>query len=666
MRCHCHDHGCHSEEHENDERKERIRSIVFLIAGAVFLLIAFLLNYFDSSPFKEMEWGFFANTDFYSSFTFVSFILYTIDYLALSYTLVTKMIEEIRERNYINEFTLMLVATIGAFAICEFPEAVLVVLFSIIGELLEDYATERSSRSIKNLVNSMPLYAHLVQEDGTIAEKTPSEIQIGSLLEIRPGEKLAIDGVVVHGKSAMDLSSINGESLPRDIKEGERVYSGSINLSSAIRIKTTKAYADSTLAKIMELVESEQEKKAKSEKFITRFSKFYTPAVVLVAVIVFLTGFGLSGFVWQGANGGEEWLYRALSILLVSCPCALVISVPISFFSGIGTASRLGILIKGSLPLENLSKSTSFFFDKTGTLTNGNFVLKNKVSKEFLAIAASLESKSTHPLGKAIVEAYKGQKKPVENFLNIPGNGIKGDIDNETYLIGTRKFLLSEGVKDFAEEDTPYKVLYLGKKDGNMLSSFIVVDQVKEDAKEAISCLKEQKVKKTVMLSGDDEKIARAVKDEIGLDDYRGELLPEQKLEHIKKTMEKETVAYVGDGINDSPSLLASNVGIAMGALGSDAAIEASDIVVMDDNLRKVAEGRRLARRTMLNVIVGVAFAIGVKVLIMILVALGYCGDFAMILGTFSDTGIMAVCVLHAMSIMLYRPKYIPSPKKSK
>lgn len=665
MDYHCHDHDHCKNNTERDEKKERVQSIAFLVGGALLLLVAFLLSHFDASSFKEMAWENFSNPAFYTSLTFFSFLIYTIDYLVLSYTLVSKMIEEIRERNYINEFTLMLVATIGAFAICEFPEAILVVLFGILGELLEDFATEKSTRSIKGLINDMPLYAHLVKDD-TILDCDPKEIPIGSVLEIRPGEKVAIDGVVLQGQSSMDLSSLNGESLPRDVKEGEAVYSGSINLSSAIRIQTTKAYSDSTLSKIMALVESEQEKKAKSEKFITRFSKFYTPVVVLVSIIVFLVGYGLAGFNWQGENGGEEWLYRSLSILLVSCPCALVISVPISFFSGIGVASRFGILIKGSLPLENLSKSKVFFFDKTGTLTNGNFVLKNKVSESFLTIAASLESKSTHPLGKAIVKASDTPVLPVENFLNVPGNGIMGDIEGKTYLIGNRKFLLANGVAYFAEEKTPYKVLYLGEKNGPLLSSFIVVDQVKKYAKDAISYLKEQKVKRTMMLSGDDENIARAVKDEIGLDDCHGELLPEQKLNHIKKTMQKETVAYVGDGINDSPSLLASSVGIAMGALGSDAAIEASDIVVMDDDLRKVAEGRRLARRTMLNVIVGVSFAIGVKVLVMILVALGFCGDFAMVLGTFSDTGIMAICVLHAMSLMLYRPKYIPAPKKAK
>ena len=669
MSCHCHgthDSTCPKENTECKESRERKRNFLFLGIGVLLLLAAFLLSYFDPSPFKEMSWSHFKNPDFFSSLTFGSFVLYSFDYLILSYTLITKMVEEIREKNYINEFTLMLVATIGAFAICEFPEAVLVVLFSIVGEMLEDYATEKSSQSIKKLVNDMPLYAHVLQEDGTFQDKNPETLPVGSILEIRPGEKIAVDGILAKGKTTLDLSSINGESLPKEAEEGDKLFSGSINLSSSILMRTEKTYQNSTLSKIMELVENEQGKKAKSEKFITRFSKFYTPLVVLVALIVFLVGYGLSGFVWKGTNGGEEWLYRALSILLISCPCALVISVPISFFAGIGRASRFGVLIKGSLPMENLARSNSFFFDKTGTLTEGNFVLENKVEEEYLAIAASLENKSTHPLGKAIVNAYKGKMKDVEDFLNVPGFGIQGKIQGETYLIGNKKYLLANGVEDFPEEDTPYKVLYLAQKDGKRLAYFIVTDQIKPDAKEAIADLKAERVNATVMLSGDDERIAKAVQEKIGLDAYRGNLLPEEKLDCLKEAMKTGKVAFIGDGINDSPSLLASDVGIAMGALGSDAAIEASDIVVMDDSLKKVAEGRRLAKRTMLNVIVGVSFAILVKMLIMILVALGYCGDFAMILGTFSDTGIMAICVLHSMSLMLYREKYIDSKNKKK
>ena len=654
------------EDDESTERKERILHFVFLGVGLALLVIALVLNKVDSSAFSELEWDSFSNPSFFSSLSFYSFLFYTVDYAFLSYILIKNMVEEIKEKNYINEFTLMFLATVGAYAIGEFLEAVLVILFNIVGETLEDYATEKSKKSIQGLVNDIPLFAHVVKEDGSIVDENPEHVPVGTLLEIRPGEKVSIDGVLVQGHSSLDMSSINGESLPKDVKEGDMVYSGSINLSSVLILKTRKRYWDSTLSRILSLVENEQEKKAKSEKFITRFSKIYTPIVVLIALFVFLLGYGLSGFVWEGTKGGEVWLYRSLSILLISCPCALVISVPISFFAGIGVASKLGILIKGSLPLENLSKAQVFFFDKTGTLTKGDFVLQNKVEERNLQIAASLESKSTHPLAKAITSAYQGDLLPVVDFRNVPGGGIEGTIDNRPYLLGSKAFLLHNEVQDFPETDTPYKVLYLAEEGKEKIQDFIVADEIKEGAKEAIKGLREQKVEKTIMLSGDDRRIAHAVQEEIGLDGYKAELLPDEKLKELKSYMPQKKVAFVGDGINDSPSLLASDVGISMGGLGSDAAIEASDVVIMDDSLTKLAEGRRLSRRTMINVIVGVLFAILVKVLVMILVALGYGGNFAMILGTLSDTGIMALCVLHSMSLLLYKTKYIPHPKRNK
>ena len=652
------------EDDESTERKEKILHFVFLGVGLALLILALVLNKVDDPRYQEIEWSLFSDPAFLSSLSFPAFLIYTIDYAFLSFILIKNMIREIWEGNYINEFTLMFLATLGAYTIGEFLESILVVLFNIVGEMLEDYATERSKKSIQGLVNDIPLHAHVVTKDGSIVEKNPEEVEVGSLLEVRPGEKVSIDGIVVSGRSSLDMSSINGESLPREIQEGEKIYSGSVNLSSVLSIRTEKPYQDSTLSRILTLVQQEQEKKAKSEKFITRFSKVYTPIVVLIALFVFLLGYGLSGFVWEGASGGQAWLYRSLSILLISCPCALVISVPISFFAGIGVASRIGVLIKGSLPLENIARANTIFFDKTGTLTRGNFVLKNEVEPSILAIAASLEAKSTHPLGKAITDAYDGRTLPVQDFQNVPGGGIRGTIEGETYVLGSKAFLLQNGVQDYEEAKTPYKVLALAKEGGEKIQDFIVADEIKEGAKEALQDLKKEKVEKTFMLSGDDDRIAQAVAKEVGLDGYRAGLLPDEKLQALKEEMKRKKVGFVGDGINDSPSLLASDVGISMGGLGSDAAIEASDIVIMDDNLRKVAEGRRLARRTMLNVIVGVSFAIFVKVLIMVLVALGYGGSYAMILGTLSDTGVMALCVLHSMSLLLYRTKYIPQPKK--
>lgn len=674
---HHHDH-CHDEEHEEIEREEKEeeeegegkKSIILLIIGIVALIIGFTLTKLDP-VYGEIEWSLFSDSAFFGSYAFIAFIFYTVGYLILFSNLLMETIESWKDGTIFNESLLMLVATVGAYAIGEYPEALFVVIFNIIGEMLEDYATDKSKQSIKKLVNGMPLYAHVVHEDGHIEEEDPSHVEIGTLIEVRPGEKIALDGIIEKGHASLDLSSINGESLPTDYGEGSQVYSGAIVLDSSVVIRTTKLFKDSTLSKIMDLVESEQSKKAKSEKFITRFAKVYTPIVMTIALLVFIIGYGVSGFVWEGANGGQEWLYKALSILLVSCPCALVISVPVAFFAGIGQASKFGVLIKGSLPLENLAKSTTFTFDKTGTLTKGNFALKNTPDEESLKIAASLESKSTHPLGKAICDAYKGELYPVEDFKNYPGLGISGIINGETYYIGTKKLLLDNKVLDFEEENTLYKALYLGKENSPLLASFIVADEIKETSIQAIDALKKEGSLHNIMLSGDDSNIAKEVGKEVGVDEAIGNLLPEEKLSKVKEYSAKEKVCYVGDGINDSPSLLAASAGVAMGALGSDAAIESSDIVVMDDDLRKVAEAKRLSKKTMIKVYGSIILSLGIKVLIMILVSIGVFGPYAMIIASLGDTGVMVIAILYVMTLMFYKPRYLgsntkPSPKPIK
>jgi Cd2+/Zn2+-exporting ATPase len=656
----CADENCchiNPEEEEKEERKEKIRNIVLLIWGSVCLITAFILQKVDAK-YIDISWSLFSDVNFYSSLSFIAFLLYTVGYLPLFLTIGKEALEEIKEGNFFNENTLMLVATAGAYAINEHPESLFVVLFSIVGETLEDYATSKSKRSIKKLVNNMPLYAHYIDSDGKVIEKEPEELQIGDRIEIRPGEKVSVDGRILSGKSSMDLSSINGESLPKDVTEGDYIYSGSINLSSLLVMEVGKEFKDSTLSKIMELVENQEEKKAKAEKFITRFAKIYTPVVLIIAINVFLFGFGFSN--WSWVNGGRDWLYKALSILLISCPCALVIAVPITFFAGIGSASKYGILIKGSIALENLSKTTTIMFDKTGTLTKGKFALINKPDKEAHHIAASLESKSTHPLAKVITESYKGDLYQVEDLENNPGYGIKGVINNETYLIGNKAFLEKNNVTEIKEEETPFKVLYLAKQNGPFIASFIVADEIKEEAIEAISSLKKEGYQKTVMLSGDDKRIAEDVALKIHLDEAQGQLLPDEKLEVVKQAANASSmVAYVGDGINDSPSILAANAGIAMGGLGSDAAIEASDIVIMDDNLKKVAEAKHLAKKTMTTAKVVIFTSIALKLLFMILVVTGLLGKFAMIVSGLSDTGVMIICVLIALSMSFYKPKYL-------
>lgn len=640
-----------------EKNTELLSDIAFLVAGTIFLIAGLVLNKLDPT-YSSITWDYFKESAFFSSRSFVAFVLYTVGYLILFVKLIISFISEFKEGNHINEFLLMIIATLGAYGINEYPEALLVVLFGILGELLENYANSQSKKSIKKLVNNMPLLAHVVQEDGSIKDLDPSLVEVGQSMEIRPGEKLSIDGIIETGSGSMDLSSINGESLPKEVHQGDKVYSGSINLDTLLVIKTSKLYKDSTLTKIMNLVESEQSRKSSSEKFITRFSKFYTPLVIFIAFLVFIIGYGLNGFVWAGDNGGEEWLYKSLSILLVSCPCALLVSVPLAFFAGIGSASRFGVLIKGSNSLETIAKAKEFVFDKTGTLTKGEPILENQVDKEALKIAASLESKTSHPLGKAIVKANKEGVYPVEDFKNLIGYGISGRINNEEYLIGKKDLLIQNGIKDIEEPSTPYKVLYLAKKNDKQLAYFIVSDEIKDTSKEALKDLKEEGVAENIMLSGDDKSIAQEVGSKVGCDASYGDLLPDEKLKKVKEYSKKGILCYVGDGINDSPAILAANVGVAMGALGSDAAIEASDIVILNDDLRKVAEAKRLAKKTMRVVYEGIALALGLKILVMILVTTGVLGNYAMIVSSLADTGVMAICTLYAMQMLLYKRKY--------
>jgi Cd2+/Zn2+-exporting ATPase len=640
-----------------EKNTELLSDIAFLVAGTIFLIAGLVLNKLDPT-YSSITWDYFKESAFFSSRSFVAFVLYTVGYLILFVKLIISFISEFKEGNHINEFLLMIIATLGAYGINEYPEALLVVLFGILGELLENYANSQSKKSIKKLVNNMPLLAHVVQEDGSIKDLDPSLVEVGQSMEIRPGEKLSIDGIIETGSGSMDLSSINGESLPKEVHQGDKVYSGSINLDTLLVIKTSKLYKDSTLTKIMNLVESEQSRKSSSEKFITRFSKFYTPLVIFIAFLVFIIGYGLNGFVWAGDNGGEEWLYKSLSILLVSCPCALLVSVPLAFFAGIGSASRFGVLIKGSNSLETIAKAKEFVFDKTGTLTKGEPILENQVDKEALKIAASLESKTSHPLGKAIVKANKEGVYPVEDFKNLIGYGISGRINNEEYLIGKKDLLIQNGIKDIEEPSTPYKVLYLAKKNDKQLAYFIVSDEIKETSKEALKDLKEEGVAENIMLSGDDKSIAQEVGNKVGCDASYGDLLPDEKLKKVQEYSKKGILCYVGDGINDSPAILAANVGVAMGALGSDAAIEASDIVILNDDLRKVAEAKRLAKKTMRVVYEGIALALGLKILVMILVTTGVLGNYAMIVSSLADTGVMAICTLYAMQMLLYKRKY--------
>ena len=476
-------HGSCSHHHHHHHNHEKWLNIALFVFGSLTLLVGFILQKLDTSIYQDILWSHFSDSQFYTSYSFIAFVLYTLGYLPLLVKTSISSYHEMKEGSFFNEFLLMIIATLGAFAINQYKESLFVILFSIIGELLENYATDKSKASIQKLVNSMPLYAHYVTDDHQVIEKQPEELKVGDLIEIRPGEKVPVDGIIENGSSTFDLSSLTGESLPLDKNAGDEIFSGSINLSSLITLRVKKEYKNSTLSKIMQLIQEEEGKKAKAERFISRFASIYTPLVILISLTVFLVGFGLSN--WDFANGGKDWLYKALSLLLISCPCSLVIAVPITFFAGIGSASRLGILIKGSISLEQLSKAKTFIFDKTGTLTKGKFALIYNGDPEYLKIAASLESKSSHPLSKAIVDHYQGPLYVVSLFENISGKGIKGVIKSKTYFIGSASFLKDQNIAVVPSE-TPFKELFLGCKEDGFLASFIVRDEVKEEAKEAM------------------------------------------------------------------------------------------------------------------------------------------------------------------------------------
>lgn len=657
MSCSCHDKENCSDAEEKEERNERLKNILLLIWGGLCLITGFIFQLVDTR-YAHISWDLFTDTTFYSSLSFFAFVFYTLGYLPLFFNALKETIEEWKEGHIFNENLLMLIATFGAFIINEHPESLFVILFAIIGEMLEDYATSKSKKSIVSLINSMPLYAHLLKDE-KIIDTEPEKLSINDLIEIRPGEKIPVDGIVKKGFTSLDVSSLTGESLPKDVHENDLVYSGSINISSAIILEVRKEFKDSTLTKILNLVEDEQSKKTKTEKFITRFASYYTPVVMVLAIMVFLFGFGFSS--WSWSQGGREWLYKALSFLLISCPCSLVIAVPITFFASIGKASKLGMLIKGSSPLEKLAEVDTFIFDKTGTLTKGRFSLINAVDEDILQLAASLESKSSHPLATAVINANKKPLYQVESFNNNPGLGVEGKINGKTYYIGSKDFLKQHNINAIKDESTPYKVLYFANED-RWLANFIVADEVKDESKEVISLLKSNKCK-TIMLSGDEKEIATKTGEELGLDESIGNLSPEEKLTKVKEISKEFHTAYIGDGINDSPSLLASDVPIAMGSLGSDAAIEAADIVVMTDDLKHIVEAKRLSKRTLFVAKGVIVLSLLLKALVMILVLSGVLKESAMVVSGVSDTGVMIICVLLACSMLLYRPKHLTKNK---
>lgn len=576
-------------------------------------------------------------------------IIYFASYIIVGLEIVRKALRNIIRGKVFDENFLMTIATIGAFGIKEFPEAVAVMLFYQIGELFQSYAVDRSRKSISNLMDIRPDFAN-VERDGEIQKVEPEEVKIGELIVIKPGEKIPLDGYVIEGKSSLDTKALTGESLPRELTEGEEVLSGCINLNGVIKIKVTKEYGESTVSKILDLVENASSKKSKSENFITKFAKYYTPAVVIIALIIAI----IPPLVIANATF-SDWLYRALSFLVVSCPCALVISIPLSFFSGIGGASRIGILIKGSNYLEGLSNTEIIVFDKTGTLTEGSFEVQKVEAigiseEELLKITAYSENYSNHPIALSVKKAYGKEidQKQIIKTEEILGLGIIAKIGEQNILVGNEKLMYEKQIQ-FTKCDGVGTVLYVAIE-RKYVGYILIADKIKKDVEKAIKNLKKNNIKQTVMLTGDRKNVGENVAKELGLDKVYTELLPDGKVEKVenllKEKSKKGKLAFVGDGINDAPVLALADIGIAMGGLGSDAAIEAADVVLMTDEPSKIVDAIHLSKRTMRIVKENIIFAIFVKILVLILSALGMS---TMWEAVFADVGVSVIAIINAL-----------------
>ena len=579
-------------------------------------------------------------------------ILYIISYLIVGYDIVLKAIRNVFRGKVFDENFLMTVATIGAFGVGEFPEAVAVMLFYQVGELFQSFAVDRSRKSISNLMDIRPDFANLVKED-SIEKVDPDEVSIGDIILIRPGEKIPLDGVVVEGNSMIDTKALTGESVPREVNVGDDILSGCINVNGLLKVEVTKEFEESTVSKILELVENASSKKSKSENFITKFAKYYTPIVVIIAVVLAV----IPPIIIPGASF-SDWLYRALSFLVVSCPCALVISIPLSFFGGIGGASKIGILIKGSNYLEGLAKSEIIVFDKTGTLTEGVFEVQKIeavgiTEEKLIRYAALAESFSNHPIAQSVKKAYgkKIDSKLVTSTNELTGLGIESIIEDRDVIIGNEKLMISKNI-DYNKCKDIGTVLYVAI-DQKYCGYILISDRIKEDSKVAIKQLKNSNVSQTVMLTGDKKDVGEFVANEIGLDKVYTDLLPDGKVEKVEELMkqksEKGKLVFVGDGINDAPVLALSDIGIAMGGLGSDAAIEAADVVIMTDEPSKISKAISLSKKTLRIVKENIFFAIFVKIVVLVLCALGVS---TMWEAVFADVGVAIIAILNALRVL--------------
>ena len=611
-------------------QKQRRHLVRILVAGILFFVL-----------FALQHTGALSNIHYW-----IQLGLFLVPYMMVGYDIIFKALRNIRNGQVFDENFLMLIATIGAFFIGELSEAVAVMLFYQVGELFQGYAVGKSRQSISELMNICPEYANLV-EDGSIVEVDPEDVEVGAVICIKPGERIPLDGVVIEGESFLDTSALTGETVPKKVIVGEEIFSGCVNGEGTLKVQVKKEFEDSTVAKILELVENASNKKAKVEKFITRFARYYTPIVTIAALLLFL----VPVIIFQQDAG--QWLHRACIFLVISCPCALVISVPMGFFGGIGAASRYGILMKGSNYLEILSKVDTIVFDKTGTLTKGEFSVsqicpQQGTEEALLEIAALGEYFSNHAIANSIKQAYgkKISMERVERAEEIPGQGVSVFVDEKQVFIGNEK-LMKEKKLPYQKSNEHGTIVYVGMEQ-QYLGAIVISDSIKEDAKKHIQSLRENGIRKLVMLTGDRTEIATEVGKELGMNEVYSQLLPQHKVERLEALLqcEKGKVAFVGDGINDAPVLTRADIGIAMGTMGSDAAIEAADVVLMDDKLEKIAIAMKISKKTIRIVRQNIVVALGVKLLVLFIGAFGMANMWEAV---FADVGVSVIAILNSM-----------------
>lgn len=639
---HHHDHGCacgcgHDHHHGEEEGNEKIKIARIIIAGVMLLVTVIFL--------RDMK--------------IPQLVVSLVALLIAGYDVFLEALEGIKEKELLDECFLMTIAAIGAFILGEYAEGVGVILFFQIGETLEDFAVERSKKSIKSLMDIRPDTATII-ENGVERVVNPEDVKVGSIIIVKPGEKIPLDGKIIEGTTSLDTKALTGESMPRNAEAGDEIFSGMINLSGVIKIETTKEFTESTVAKIIELVEESEERKAKAEGFISKFARYYTPIVCALALIVALVIPTVIGLITKDFNY-PVWVYRALSFLVISCPCALVISIPLTFFAGIGGASRVGILVKGSNYIEVLAKADTVVFDKTGTLTEGSFNVTGvhhtiREEKELINIVASVESFSNHPIASCVAKASNDiNAELVTDYKEISGEGVSAKYDGKLVLIGNKRLMSNNNV-DIKNCDNDLGTILHVAIDGVYEGHIVIEDKIKDNAESAMKALYAKGVRKTVMLTGDLASVAENVAKILHIDKVFAELLPQNKVEKVDELLNnkegKGTLLFVGDGINDAPTLARADCGIAMGGLGADAAIEAADVVLMDDNPAKISNAIGIAKKTMRIVYENITFAIGVKILCMVLAGTGIA---SMWLAVFADVGVMLICVLNAMRALFVK-----------